>query len=384
LSASPRALGPIHRLVVKFGTATLIGEDGALDHARMGALAADIALARGRGIDVIVVTSGAVSCGIRALGGSVGLTSSGPRPIPEKQALAALGQCALMDAWRQHLAAVGLVGAQLLLTRFELERKTQFFNARACLEQLLKWHAIPLINENDTTAIDELKFGDNDGLAATVALTLRADLLVLMTHVDGVFSDDPRKNSSAQLLRELDPLDDATALRLGGPPGQRGSGGMATKLQAARRAVAGGIHTIIANGKRAGQLRDVLDGLDVGTWVPAPRDRARPNTLRAFLSAEAIGSAEHRVRVNAGAAKALREKNASLLPVGIAAVEGSFEAGEPILVLDDSARCIAKGLARYGSEELRLLIGQQTREIETLLGYSRGEEAIHRDELVLI
>jgi glutamate 5-kinase len=397
----PRRLPPsVRRYVIKLGTQVLTSGGGALDESRMAALAAGIASLRATGSDVVLVSSGAVAAGVDLLRGRVPLAESGPRPTREKQALAAVGQAALIKAWRRHLDEHHVAAAQVLLTRFELEHRTQHFNARNTLEQLLRWGVVPIINENDTTATEELNFGDNDGLAALVATTLHADLLVILTEVAGVFDADPTevraggkgataaRGSAAppavpQLLADIDRIDDALIERLGAARGsRRGRGGIASKLGAARRAAEGGIATVIATGANPTIIQQIAAGDFVGTIVrPAP-SRRRLNSARVWLASE-TRSASSRIVVNEGAARALRRMGSSLLPIGIVGIEGAFGEGEAVRIVTPDGVELGKGIASYGADALRRILGRRGHEIAEILGYTNGDEAVHRDALLL-
>jgi glutamate 5-kinase len=384
--AKKRALPhPLKRIVVKIGTRALSQDGGGLAGQRLDDLGADVAEARRRGIDVIVVSSGAVGLGLDALRRDLPLAAPGARrPIVEKQALAAVGQGRLMEAWRRALSPQGLHVAQVLLTREDLERRKQYFNARNTLEQLLRWRVVPIINENDTTANEEIKYGDNDGLAAIVALKLRADLLVLLTNMDGICDADPRTNPTAKLLEDLDRVTPELIERLGGAsPSKGGSGGVASKLSAARAASEGGAAVVIANGMRPGALKAILSGEFEGTFVAGREEGRRLNSTRVYLQTETT-SASRLIRVNAGAVEALLKRGASLLPAGVVAVEGRFEAGEAVRVLGPEGELVAKGVASYSSRELETLKGKRAAQIAEALGYENGAEAIHRDAMLLL
>src|SRR5690606_11513229 len=302
-----------------------------------------------------------------------------PRSIPEKQAVAAVGQGILMQTYESLFADCGYVVGQLLLTRDDLTHRKRHLNCRNTIESLWRMGAIPIVNENDTVAVEEIKFGDNDTLAALVAGLIAADLLIILSDVDGVYDKNPRLHPSATLLQVVEAVTPELMEAAGGPGSLYGSGGMVTKLQAAKMAMAGGTAAVIANGARPGVIRSILEGETAGTlFVPRPEKMAgRMRWIAFYLPAQG------QIRVDGGARKALVEGGKSLLAAGIVGVSGQFEEGDVVQVLDEDGRELARGLVNYGAEELARIQGRSTQEIHKILGYKYFDEVIHRDNLVL-
>lgn len=367
-------LGDARRLIVKLGSALLVDEtSGDVRTAWLEALADDVAALRERGIQVTIVTSGAIALGRRHLG-LVGR----PLKLEEKQAAAATGQIRLAHAYQAALARHNLTVAQILVTLDDTEERRRHLNARATIETLLALGAVPVINENDTVATTEIKFGDNDRLAARVAQMISADTLVLLSDIDGLYTADPRRHSDARhlpLVTEITP--DIVAMAGEAPPGYS-SGGMVTKIEAGRIALAAGCRMAIANGRLPHALRALGSGEARCTWfVPQSEPlTARKRWIAAHV--KPIG----RVTVDAGAAAALRVGK-SLLPAGVSRVDGDFERGDALLVLDPAGTVLARGLSAYPSDEARLVAGRKSSEIDALLGYRARVEMIHRDDLVM-
>ncbi|MCC7273018.1 MAG: glutamate 5-kinase [Alphaproteobacteria bacterium] len=367
------ALADGRRLIVKIGSALLVDDaTGELRRGWLDGLADDVAARRAAGQEVVIVTSGAISIGRRHLG----LTRRRIR-LEEKQAAAAAGQIRLAHAYAETFARHAITVAQILLTPEDTEERRRHLNARATLETLLRLGAIPVVNENDTVATAEIRFGDNDRLAARVAQMISADTLVLLSDIDGLYTADPRSDPEARhvpLVGTLTPEIEAMAGEA--PPGYS-SGGMVTKLAAARIALAAGCRMVIAEGRRANPLAAVADGARCTWFVPG----AGPRAARKRWIAGAVKPAGVIV-VDAGAARALLQGR-SLLPAGVAAVEGAFDRGDPVVVRDTAGREIARGLAAYGSAEAARIRGHKSDEIATILGYRGREEMIHRDDLAL-
>ncbi|MGE0719873.1 MAG: glutamate 5-kinase [Alphaproteobacteria bacterium] len=367
------ALGDARRIIVKIGSALLV--DDATGEVRRGwldALADDVARLRAAGREVAIVTSGAISLGRRHLG----LTRRRIR-LEEKQAAAATGQIRLARAYAETFARHGISVAQILLTPEDTEERRRHLNARATLETLLALGAIPVVNENDTVATAEIRFGDNDRLAARVAQMIAADTLVLLSDIDGLYTADPRRDPAAAhipLVAALTPEIEAMAGEA--PPGYS-SGGMVTKLAAARIALGAGCRMVIAEGKRANPLAAVAEGARCTWFVPGSGPRAARKRWIAG-TVEPAGT----LVVDAGAARALRQGR-SLLPAGVAAVEGRFGRGDPVVVRDAAGREIARGLAAYDAADAARIRGHKSDEIAAILGYRGREEMIHRDDLAL-
>jgi glutamate 5-kinase len=369
------ATGPLaatRRLVVKIGSTLLVGEGGEVRRAWLESLCEDLAQARARGIEVVVVTSGAIAIGRRHLK----LTSKALR-LDEKQAAAATGQIRLAHAWQEALARHDITVAQLLLTIDDTENRRRWVNARNTMDTLIRLGAVPVINENDTVATAEIRFGDNDRLAARVAQMIAADTLVLFSDIDGLYSADPRKDPAARFIAEVREITPEIEAAAGDPGSVIGSGGMVTKLQAARIAVAAGCRMAVATGKPLHPLRAIEQG-DRCTWFLPGQE---PLTARKQWIAGAV-KPQGSLVVDAGATRALA-KGGSLLPAGVKAVEGEFQKGDTVLVKDPEGQIVARGLAAYSAEDARRIIGRKSGDFEGLLGYRGRDEIIHRDDLVL-
>jgi glutamate 5-kinase len=371
------ALAAARRLVVKIGSALLVAEDGEIRRAWLDLLADDVARCRARNQEVIVVSSGAIAVGRRHLG----LAGNRLR-LEEKQAAAATGQIRLAHAYQEALAAYGITVAQILLTLEDTEARRRHLNARATFAQLLAMGAVPVVNENDTIATAEIRFGDNDRLAARVAQMTSADMLVLLSDIDGLYTADPRKDPQARhvaLVREIGPEVDEMAGEA--PPGYS-SGGMVTKLAAARIAMSAGCRMLIARGvphgdADAGPLTAIEAGERATLFLPS----GEPRSARKAWIAGAV-EPSGTVVVDEGAALALR-RGRSLLPAGVVAVEGVFERGDTVIVRTRSGAEAARGLSAYASADIRLIAGHKSGEIAGILGYRGRDEIIHRDDLVV-
>jgi glutamate 5-kinase len=371
-SSAASALAVCRRLVLKVGSALLI-DGGRPNGARLAALGQEIADLRARGVEVIVVSSGAVALGR----GRLGISKSAR--LDEKQAAAAAGQSLLMQAWETALSPHGLNPAQILLTRDDTERRRRWLNARSTLDALLRLKAVPVVNENDTVATEEIRYGDNDRLAARTAQLARADLLVLLSDIDGLYDTDPRANPTAAHLPLVEALTPEVMAMAGeaNASASVGTGGMRTKLEAARIARSAGCATVIASGLTDRPLSAVLDGAKA-TLISAP---AGPMAAWKSWIAGSVDPAG-RLVVDDGAVAALRAGK-SLLPSGIQRVEGRFDRGDSVLVVTPDGARAGVGLAAFSAEEMALIRGRQTGEIEGLVGYKGPQVAIHRDDLVL-
>ena len=368
------------RLVVKVGTSTLTGADGVgLDRVFINSLAAQIAHQRSCGQQVALVTSGAIRAGMSGLG-----MTERPRTIPGKQAAASVGQGLLMALYADIFANYGIPVGQILLTRDDLRNRARYVNARNTIEALFAARALPIVNENDTVAIDEIKVGDNDTLAALVASLIDADNLLLLSDVDGLYDKNPSVFSDASLIERVERLDTTVLAMAGGTTSTAGTGGMRTKLAAAEIATGSGAAMWIANGRRPAVIADCLAGEPgVGTYfAPAAK---RPSARKRWL-AWASGTPAGTVVVNAYARQALEDEGRSLLPVGVVGAKGAFDAGELVGVADESGAIFARGLARYGSPEVERIAGVLTADLASALGVSSAphDEVIHRDSLVLL
>ncbi len=362
------------RMVVKVGSALLADEaTGSIHGGWLDALCQDIAGLRGRGTEVVLVSSGAVAIGR----GHLGLTRPRLR-LEEKQAAAACGQGRLVHAYQEALARHGLGVAQVLLTLDDTEDRRRYLNARSTIETLLKLGAVPVINENDTVATNEIRYGDNDRLAARVAAMVSADILVLLSTIDGFYSADPNSNPDAELLREVRAITPEIEAMAGDAPPGYSSGGMVTKLEAARAALGAGCRMVIADGRKAHALRDI-GATERCTWfIPS----STPRTQRKHWIAASLKPMGD-LSVDDGALAALRSGK-SLLPVGVTGVKGDFDRGDAVRVLGGNGTEVARGLVAYAGPDARRIAGHKSREIVEILGYRGRDEMIHRDDLVII
>ena len=363
------------RIVVKVGSSLVTNEGRGLDEAAIGQWCRQLAVLRGKGIEVVMVSSGAIAEGMKRLG-----WSARPQAINELQAAAAVGQMGLAQMYETKLRENSLGSAQVLLTHADLADRERYLNARSTLLTLLKLGVVPVINENDTVVNDEIKFGDNDTLGALVANLIEADALVILTDQKGLFSADPRKDPQARFIDEARAGDLALEEMAGGIGSSLGRGGMITKILAAKRAAGSGASTIIAWGREPDALVRLAQGEAIGTVLVAPtqKTQARKQWMADHLQLRGA------VMVDAGAARMVRSQGKSLLPVGMVGVEGDFSRGDVIAVRGPEGQDIARGLANYSSAEARLLCGKPSAEIESLLGYAAEPEMLHRDNLVLM
>lgn len=367
-------LNRVRRLVVKIGSRVLTQVDNDLDLERIASLAAEIDQLRRKEIEVIVVTSGAVAAGRSAL------KVDSPRTIPQKQAAAAVGQPRLMNAYEEALGRFGIKTAQILLTRDDLADRQRFLNARATIDTLLSCGIVPVINENDTVAVEEIKFGDNDNLSALVTNLSEANLLVILTDIDGFYDADPRSNKNARLVPLVRGVTREIEQAAGGSGSLVGTGGMATKISAAKKAARYGVPTIVANGSKERILARLMAGEELGTlFLPSTKSLNRRKHWIAYTLRP-----RGRIFVDAGAAKVLRQHGRSLLPSGMVSVEGDFERGACVRICSRDGIEIGRGLADYSSRECLRILGRRSCELEEILGYRYGDEVIHRDNLVVL
>ena len=370
-----QSLGKTRRLVVKVGTGTLTDAAARFDRKNCERLSRDMAeLAQTR--SVVLVSSGAIALGAERLG----LVRS-PRKswdIATKQAAAAVGQPDLMAEWGRAFGAHGRLVAQVLLTAEDLANRRRFLNARHTFEKLLEHGVVPVVNENDTVAVEEIKVGDNDSLAALVATCVGADLVAMVTDVEGLYDRDPRA-PGARLLSDVPRVTAEVERMAGGAGSEMSVGGMATKIAAAKRLAAQGVATALLSGRREGALAALLAGEPVGTYFhPAPERRAG---RREWLTLAARGKGT--ILVDAGARKALSEQGKSLLSSGVKGVEGAFGVGDPVDIAVAGEPPFARGLAGYGADEVRRIAGRKSSEIERVLGYKYMDEVVHRNDMVL-
>ncbi|WP_091742242.1 glutamate 5-kinase [Phenylobacterium immobile] len=366
-------LADARRIVVKIGSALLVDENGAAHRDRLAAIAADIARLRGRGQQVLVVSSGSVALGRRRLG-----LRRKALTLPEKQAAAAAGQSALMRAWEEALEPHDIACAQILLTRDDTEVRRRWLNARATVDTLLSLGVVPVVNENDTVVTEEIRYGDNDRLAARVAQMIGADVLVLLSDIDGLYTSDPRRDPTAERLPRIARLTPEIEAMAGGANAGAGvgTGGMATKLAAAKIAAAAGCATVITLGSRPRPLLAVELG-EASTIIEPSISPAAAYKAWIAGSLAPTGS----LGVDAGAAAAVR-RGKSLLAAGVRSVQGRFDRGDAVLIHDEAGREIARGLVRYDAEEASRIVGLRSEAIEETLGFSFGP-LVHADDLAL-
>ncbi len=361
------------RIIVKIGSALLVdAERGTLHRRWLEALAADLARCQRREQDVIIVSSGAIAIGRRHL-----RFSGGDLKLEEKQAAAATGMVRLAHAYEEVLGRHGMTVAQVLLTLDDSENRRRYLNARNTLSTLLRLGAVPLINENDTVATDEIRFGENDRLAGLVAAMISADVLVLLSDIDGFYSADPRRQPGARHIPVIDQITPEIEAMAGSTRSDYGSGGMITKIAAAKSAVAAGCATVVADGKPLHPLRAIEEGARCTWFLP----RANPRAARKHWIAGILRPAGA-ITIDNGAMKALGHGK-SLLPAGVTEVEGAFKRGDAVIVKAGDGRKIGCGLSAYSAADARRIMGHKSGEIESLLGYRGRDEMIHRDDLVL-
>jgi len=370
-----RALSRVRRLVVKVGSGLITAPGQGPDAKRIAALAADISIAVGERREVALVSSGAIVTGMARLG-----LPARPRSIPEKQAAAAVGQSALMWHYEQAFKKHGLQVGQVLLTGQDVADRGRYLNARNTLLALMDFGVLPIVNENDTVAVDEIKVGDNDNLAALVAHLIDADLLILLTDVDGLYTGDPRRDPKARRLETVEAITADIRRLVFDTKAGVSVGGMSTKLEAAEKAGASGIPMIIASGREADVVARILGGEPVGTYFQPRDDRLAARKRWIGFAVRPRG----RLTVDAGAKKALTERGKSLLPSGLVDVSGDFQAGEVVALAESGGVDFARGLVNYDAEELRKIRGAKTGDIERALGYKGLGEVIHRDNLVVL
>lgn len=363
------------RIVVKVGTSTLTGADGHVDRAWIASLARQIARLRAQGDHVIVVSSGAIACGLDAMG-----IAERPTDLTDLQATAAIGQVHLIAAYAEAMAAEDLRVAQVLLTRHDTGHRQAYLFACRTLERLLGMGVVPIVNENDTTAVEEIRFGDNDTLAALVAVMAQADLAVLLTDIEGLYDSDPRASEDAALLDHVDELTDEVVAAAGGAGSDGGTGGMVTKLDAARILMKAGIPMVVCDGNRADVLLDAVAGEPVGTYFAGGVGEVEARKLWIAFARHPKGS----VFVDGGARDALCLRGKSLLPAGVVRVKGPFAAGDPIAVVGPDGKQVARGLADVSSADLDRIKGLKTSEIGALAPELAGREVVHRDRLVIL
>ena len=360
--------------VIKIGSALLTADGRGLDHARIQDWVNQMVALRQQGVDVVLVSSGAVAEGIQRLG-----WKERPHAVHQLQAAAAVGQMGLVQAYESCFMQHQIHTAQVLLTHDDLSDRKRYLNARSTLKELLALNVIPVVNENDSVVTDEIRFGDNDTLAALVANLVEAGLLVILTDQQGLFTADPRQDNEATLIHEAR-ANDSSLLSMAGSGSALGRGGMVTKIRAAGLAARSGSHTVIASGREDNVLARLAQGEELGTLLTADSEAiaARKQWLAGHLQMRGV------LTLDDGAVKVLRESGRSLLPVGVTAVSGDFSRGEMVRCVDSAGKEIARGLVNYNADEARKIVRQPSDRIEALLGYIHEPEMIHRDNLVVV
>ena len=363
----------VKKVLIKVGTGVLTGKDG-LDLTIIDNLVEDIAEITQKGCRVVIVTSGAIASGKHRMGITRKLKS-----MPEKQAAAAIGQSRLMRVYSNAFGKHNLYVAQILLTMSDLTDRARYINVRNTLSQLMEWGVIPIINENDTVAVDELKFGDNDHLAAMIANVVEADVLINLTNTEGLYDRNPKDKKRAKLIRIVREITEDIEAAATAEADPVGMGGMRSKVVAAKKVTACGIPYIIARGKKKGILRDIFDGKETGTLFLPVADHLNSREYWIAYTLRPRG----KIYLDDGARNAILHHGKSLLPSGIVKVEGQFNMGDPVLCLDTDGKLIAKGLVNYNSEEIEKIKGLKTSKIEQVLGYKHYDEVIHRDNMAV-
>lgn len=370
-----RIINKLQRIVVKVGTSSITHSSGRLDLSRIGQIVFDIVKVLEKDIEVVLVSSGAVAAGVGRLG-----LSEKPQTMPEKQAAAAVGQGVLLHTYEQFFDHYGKIAAQVLLTRADIANRNRFLNARNTLNTLLNFGVVPIINENDTVVVEEIRVGDNDRLSALTACLVDSDLLVILSDIDGVYTSDPKTNSEADLISTIETLGPEIESFAGSAGSKFATGGMNTKIEAAKIVTHSGIPMIIANASYPGVLQAILNGEQVGTlFLPGQH---RLHTKKRWIG---FGSrTQGKVFVDPGAEKAIVHAGKSLLPSGVTGTEGDFESGSVVSVVSADGREIARGMVSYTAEEIESIKGKHLEEIAPILGYMTVMEIIHRDNLTVI
>jgi glutamate 5-kinase len=363
------------RVVIKIGSSLLTNDGRGLDHAAIAEWSNQISALRRANMEVVLVSSGAIAEGMQRLG-----WTRRPHALHDLQAAAAVGQMGLVQVYESSFKVHAIHTAQILLTHEDLADRQRYLNARSTIRTLLNIGVVPIINENDTVVVEEIRFGDNDTLGALVTNLIEADCLVILTDQAGLFTADPRKDIHARLVNHADAGDPELEAMAGGAGSGVGTGGMATKVLAAKRAARSGAHTIIVSGREPNVLNRLADGEEIGTHLRAPE---RPIAARKQWLADHL-QVRGKLWLDQGAVEALIDDGKSLLPVGVTAVEGEFERGELVSCLDSQGQEVARGLVNYSSEDSRKIMHHHTGTIEEVLGFIDEEELIHRDNLVTI
>lgn len=374
--ASREALKKAKRIVIKVGTSTITYANGKRNFSQIDRLAREISDLQNQGKEMILVTSGAVAVGVDRMG-----LPGKPKTIPGKQAAAAVGQGVLMHTYEKFFADYGQIVAQVLITKTEAIDRHRYTNTRNTFMELMRQRVIPIVNENDVVALDELKIGDNDNMSALVAGIVDADLVIILSDVDGLYTANPQTHPDAVIVPEVAEITPEIEASAGGVGSARGTGGMATKIQAAKAATSSGIHLVIASGTEKNAITRVLQGEELGTLFVSRENRLQFRKRWLAFGAKIAGS----IVVDDGCAKAIRKAGGcSILPAGVFAVQGDFLPGSTVSVIDKDAHELARGLVHYSSAELEQIKGCNSGEIANILGHKNFDEVIHRDDLVIL
>lgn len=374
--ASREALKKAKRIVIKVGTSTITYANGKRNFSQIDRLAREISDLQNQGKEMILVTSGAVAVGVDRMG-----LPGKPKTIPGKQAAAAVGQGVLMHTYEKFFADYGQIVAQVLITKTEAIDRHRYTNTRNTFMELMRQRVIPIVNENDVVALDELKIGDNDNMSALVAGIVDADLVIILSDVDGLYTANPQTHPDAVIVPEVAEITPEIEASAGGVGSARGTGGMATKIQAAKTATSSGIHLVIASGTEKNAITRVLQGEELGTLFVSRENRLQFRKRWLAFGAKIAGS----IVVDEGCAKAIRKAGGcSILPAGVFAVQGDFLPGSTVSVIDKDAHELARGLVHYSSADLEQIKGCNSGEIANILGHKNFDEVIHRDDLVIL
>lgn len=374
--ASREALKKAKRIVIKVGTSTITYANGKRNFSQIDRLAREISDLQNQGKEMILVTSGAVAVGVDRMG-----LPGKPKTIPGKQAAAAVGQGVLMHTYEKFFADYGQIVAQVLITKTEAIDRHRYTNTRNTFMELMRQRVIPIVNENDVVALDELKIGDNDNMSALVAGIVDASLVIILSDVDGLYTANPQTHPDAVIVPEVAEITPEIEASAGGVGSARGTGGMATKIQAAKAATSSGIHLVIASGTEKNAITRVLQGEELGTLFVSRENRLQFRKRWLAFGAKIAGS----IVVDDGCAKAIRKAGGcSILPAGVFAVQGEFLPGSTVSVIDKDAHELARGLVHYSSAELEQIKGCNSGEIANILGHKNFDEVIHRDDLVIL
>ncbi|MBI2488013.1 MAG: glutamate 5-kinase [Deltaproteobacteria bacterium] len=365
----------VKKVVIKIGSSVLTNEYGELSEGVFDEIAREVSRIKSGGVEPILVSSGAIAAGMKKL-----RLGEKPKDISTKQAIAACGQSTLIWYYEKAFSGFGERVAQILLTHDGLSVRKRFLNARKTLFTLLRMGVIPIVNENDTVAVEEIMFGDNDNLAALVTSLVEADLLILLSDIDGLYNKNPRNHSDAEFISVIEEIDERVKEIAGETLGKTTTGGMKTKIEASKTAAAFGVPTIIANGKNSNTLSEIFSGKELGTlFLPA---KEKINARKHWIAFTLKPSGE--IIIDDGARRAITSFGKSLLPAGIKEVRGEFEVGELVKCIDEMGVEVARGLTCYGSDDIKKIVGAKTSNIEKILGYKYSDEIIHRDDLVVI